>query len=240
MTVAGITLTASQIQATLWFLSLIAAGLLGWLVARYLGTRAVLSWECRQIEIGSPASDDGLQLVHNGRPVERACVAAIRLVNTGSQMIREEPDIGSPLTIHAPHGCRLLRARPVEQTCEGVGAECRQVSQAAAEVHYRALRPGEQMLIEVVHDGSADDEPTVRGQLADAALRRPRPVGDRLLMGLAAIAMLLAVIYGGADLFLYWQSPGPDNWHHLWFGLAMLAGAVLALAGLVHLARREA
>ncbi len=240
MTVGSITLTASQTQAALWFFSLVAAGLLGWLIALYFASRAVLSWDCRQMEIGSPANDDRLQLVHDGRPVERACVAEVRLVNTGNQMIREEPDIGSPLTIHVPRGCRLLRARPIEQTCEGVGAECRQVSDGEAEVHYRALKPGEQVLIEVVHDGPADDEPTVRGELADAALRRARPVGDRLLMALAAAAMILAVIYGGKDLLLYWQSPGPDRWHHLGFGLAMLAGAALALAGLVHLARREA
>jgi hypothetical protein len=232
-----ITTAVARGDVILWLCSLIAAGLIGWLIARYVGSKAALSWECRQIETGGAPSDDRLKIVYDGQPVDRACVSEIRLVNTGNRVIREEPGLDSPLRVSAPPGARLLRAEAVEQTSEGVGAECRRTSETAAEVHFRALKPGEHILIALLHDGSCEEQPTLQGRLAEVAVTRAGAYGSWALMAVAAGAVVIAVLAGGIDLAAFWQSPGPDRWYRLTCGLGMLAAALLALSGLIYLAR---
>ncbi len=232
-----ITTAVARGDVILWLCSLIAAGLIGWLIARYIGAKAALSWECRQIETGGVPADDRLKMLYDGQPLERACVSEIRLVNTGNRVIREEPGLDSPLRVSAPPGARLLRAEAVEQTCEGVGAECQRTSETAAEIHFRALKPGEHILIALLHDGSCEEEPTLQGRLAEAAVTRAGGYANWALIAVAAVAVGIAVLAGSIDLAAFWQSAGSDRWYRLTCGLGMLAAAMLAVSGLVYLAR---
>lgn len=232
-----ITAAIARGDSVLWLCSLVAAGLIGWLLAQYAGSRAELSWECGQIEMADGPADDRLKVLYDGQPLRRACVCDIKLMNTGSRIIREEPELDSPLRVSAPPGARLLRAEAVEQSSEGVGAECRRISETAAEIHFRALKPGEHILIGVLHDGSLEQEPTLQGRLTEAAIARAGPRGNRLLIAVAAVAVAIAVLAGGIDLAAFWQSHGPDRWYRLTCGLGMLAAALLALSGIVYLAR---
>ncbi len=234
-----ITAAVARGEPILWLGSLIAAGLVGWLLARYAGSRAELSWDCRQIEMANGPTDDRLKMLYDDQPLRRACVCEIKLVNTGSRIIREEPELDSSLRVSAPPGARLLRAGAIEQTCEAVGAECQRTSETAAEIHFRALKPGEHILIGVLHDGPCEEEPTLRGRLAEAAITRAGSKGNPVLIVVATVAVGIAVFAGGIDLIAFWQSHSPERWYRLTCGLGMLAAALLAVSGLVYLARHR-
>jgi len=185
----------AYVDLGLWVVSLLLTATVSWAITRRFSSRRLLAWELTQTEIAHAGSDGRLRLLYDGHAVERVCVAAVVLRNSGNRPLTKGAELRVPLRVLPPPGAKLLQAELGAQSCDEVEAAVLDVTEEHAHVTFGTLNPGEEVRLQIVHDGACSDQPRVQGRLVGARVLRAlsRPERRELTSTFAASVLLVGM-----------------------------------------------